>query len=193
MRKHWSARVSPNTAENGGAPSEHQAPTIWKIATLSGNESRPRPAFLLVRALIFCAPEGTRTPNLLIRRSPKPCRRRSPRPASCWSGLRGGRRSSPPSGTIRLRGSHPWLPDCQLSAFPRMGKQSCIPSVERWSGSGSRYGSPSPDWSFRLSSRAIGTRSSTPRSSDLARYRRPPSGTCRSAVSPRRRPCSDHE
>lgn len=129
----------------------------------------------------------------LIRRSPKPCRRRSPRPASCWSGLRGGRRSSTPSGTIRLRGSHPWLPDCQLSAFPRMGKQSCIPSVERWSGSGSRYGSPSPDWSFRLSSRAIGTRSSTPRSSDLARYRRPPSGTCRSAVSPRRRPCSDHE
>jgi hypothetical protein len=53
--------------QNGGAPSEHQAPTIWKIAALPGKKSRPNPAFLLVTALSFCAPEGTRTPNLLIR------------------------------------------------------------------------------------------------------------------------------
>ena len=26
---------------NGGAPSEHRAPTIWKIAAVSGNESSP--------------------------------------------------------------------------------------------------------------------------------------------------------
>ncbi len=40
---------------------------MWKIAARPGKQSGPQPAFLLVTALICCAPEGTRTPNLLIR------------------------------------------------------------------------------------------------------------------------------
>src|SRR5262249_21240117 len=52
---------------NSRAPLEHHGPTMWKIAAHAGKESRPRPAFPLVTALIAGAPEGTRTPNLLIR------------------------------------------------------------------------------------------------------------------------------
>src|SRR5262249_6214764 len=55
------------TLRNSGAPLADHRPTMWKIAAHAGKESRPRPAFLLVTALIAGAPEGTRTPNLLIR------------------------------------------------------------------------------------------------------------------------------
>ena len=94
----------------------------------------------------------------------------------------------------------PWLPPVapRLSAVrrtPENGRDGLHPlgrAVEQRLGKLVRLPEP-PIWSFRLSFRAFGTRSSTLRSSDLARYRRLPSGTCRSAVSPRRRPCSDHE
>jgi hypothetical protein len=74
-RRHAKALVSTSRhrrRENGGAPSEHHGSSIWKITAHHGKESRPPPTFLLVTALMGGgAPEGTRTPNLLIR-SPKP-------------------------------------------------------------------------------------------------------------------------
>src|SRR5438034_9000872 len=73
-RRHVEALVSvgrygPPTKQHAdiGAPPEHLGPIMWKITAHPGKQSRPQPAFLLVTALICCAPEGTRTPNLLIR------------------------------------------------------------------------------------------------------------------------------
>jgi hypothetical protein len=57
----------PKQHADNGAPSEHHAPTSWKIAARAGKQPRPQPASSLVTALIAGAPEGTRTPNLLIR------------------------------------------------------------------------------------------------------------------------------
>ena len=59
----WALR--PMTTRRPHAPADDlgRAPTIWKIAALAGNESRPELAFLVVTTLIFCAPEETRTPK----------------------------------------------------------------------------------------------------------------------------------
>ncbi len=58
-RRHAHALVSTHEHEpplrrhaNFGAPTEHQAPTWWKITAHAGKESRPQPTFPLVTALI---------------------------------------------------------------------------------------------------------------------------------------------
>jgi hypothetical protein len=69
-RRHGTAPVHTRQHglfQNSRAVLEHHRPTVWKIAAHSGTQRRPWQAFPLVTALIFCAPEGTRTPNLLIR------------------------------------------------------------------------------------------------------------------------------
>jgi hypothetical protein len=65
--KHWSAPAGTNRSETAERQRSTTVAQHGKVGLICGTRRRPWAKFSLVTALICCAPEGTRTPNLLIR------------------------------------------------------------------------------------------------------------------------------